>query len=244
MTTECNCNFPSVRHPLETNRWFKTEKHNSSNFRCMVSKMTENIINVTGITIYYYPVSEYTLNGVAALWGEDPDRTYKEKYILKAFSEDNADSFKFNSMGGLDKSDTEKVIFLHRNQFEYITGRDSPLPEDNLYWSQNGVIYQVVDVSDQENIILGNEIFWRLVITPRIVAGEEYASECDPTRTPIEDFICGEEFDGHEGSIDDDPEVEVPGPTEIKDDVNYIEGEKADIIIRTEWGTGIGGRQL
>ena len=58
-----------AQNPLFYNNWFKHERHNADCDRLTYEHAAEEMINIYGVTIFYYPVSEYDLNGLSKLWG-------------------------------------------------------------------------------------------------------------------------------------------------------------------------------
>jgi hypothetical protein len=234
-------------NPLWYNNFVKSERHNSTNPICrLYEKQTEQMINIYGVTMFYFPISEYDLQGIAKLWGEDINKKYLEKYTLKGITEGESDNFVFNRFG-VDKTTAERVVFISRKAFREITGRQEPLEGDMFQWTQNQIIYEIIEVTDQENIVLGMEMTWKLVATPRWVEGEVFGKDdCSSTRDqvvdpgqsgiPIEDCDKNKPPPG-DGNVITDPTVNVPGPTPHKeDDETIIDQEKADSILRNSWG--------
>jgi hypothetical protein len=237
-----------AKNPLFYNQFFKTERHNSNNPVCRVyEKGVEQMINIYGVTMFYFPVSEYDLDGMAKLWGEDPNKKYLEKYTLKGITEGENDSFVFNRFG-VDKTGAERVVYISKKQFREITGREEPLESDMFQWTQNNIIYEITEVTDQENIVLGKEMSWKLIAIPRMTEGEvfgndvceqirdevvdpgqngEPVTECDKTESPVGD-----------GNVVEDPDnVHVPGPSTHKvDDEQVVDDEKSGIFTRNSWG--------
>jgi len=235
-----------AENPLFKNAWFKVERHNSTNPMCRIyEKHTEQMINIYGVTMFYFPVSEYDIDGISRLWGEDINKKYLEKYTLKGITEGENDTFVFNRFG-VDKTSAERTVFISRKAFSEITGRDEPMEDDMFQWTQNNIVYQVIEVTDQENIVLGKELTWKLVATPRLVEGEVFGlDDCENTRDQVTDKEQGEvkECDQTtapigDGNVVEDPDnVRIPGPSDhTEDDKDVIEGEKTDILIRTSWG--------
>jgi hypothetical protein len=237
------------KNPLYYNRFFKTERHNSGNPVCRIfEKGVEQMINIYGVTIFYFPVSEYNLEGIAKLWGEDPSKKYLEKYTLKGITEGENDSFVFNRFG-VDKSGAERVVYLSKKQFREKTGREEPLESDMFQWTQNKIIYEVTEVSDQENIVLGTEMSWKLVAIPRMTEGEVFGNDmCETVRDDVDDLGTNENPDANcvvkegspigDGNVLEDPNnVHVPGPsTHIVDDELVIDSEKDGVFTRNSWG--------
>jgi hypothetical protein len=237
-----------AKNPLFYNNFFKTERHNSNNPICRIyEKQVEQMINIKGVTMFYFPISEYDLNGIAKLWGEDPNKKYLEKYTLKGISEAENDTFVFNRFG-VDKTTAERTVFISRKAFTEITGRQEPLEGDMFQWTQNQIIYEVTEVTDQDHIVLGKEMSWKLVATPRLTEGEVFGlDECDDVR----DQVIDPGDDGNavtectkttapqdDGNVIEDPNnVHIPGPTPaINDDEQIIDDEKSSIVIRNSWG--------
>jgi hypothetical protein len=237
-----------AKNPLIYNTWFKTERHNSTNPMCRIyEKQTEQMINIYGVTLFYFPVSEYDLDGVGKLWGEDVNKKYLEKYTLKGITEGENDTFTFNRFG-VDKTGAERVIFISRKAFTEITQREEPLEGDMFQWTQNNIIYEVIEVTDQENIVLGKELTWRLSAIPRMVEGEVFGNDnCDSSRDQVADLsqaeisnsTCEErETPIGDGNVVEDPNnVHIPGPSTHKlDDEEVIDDEKDKVLIRNSWG--------
>jgi hypothetical protein len=235
-------------NPLQYNTWFKTERHNSTNPMCRIyEKQTEQMINIYGSTLFYFPISEYDLDGIAKLWGEDVNKKYLEKYTLKGTTDGENDTFKFNSFG-VDKTSAERVVFISRKAFTEITGREEPLEGDMFQWAQNKIIYEVIEVTDQENIVLGKELTWRLAASPRLVEGETFGNDlCDSTREDVDDYTeaernalaCDDQSTPiGDGNVVEDPlNVHIPGPSPHKiDDEQIVDQEKSDIFTRNSWG--------
>jgi len=233
-------------NPLFYNAFFKTEKHNSQNPICrLYEKHAEQMINMYGSTLFYFPVSEYDLDGISKLWGEDINKKYLEKYTLKAFTEGENDSFAFNRFG-VDKTGAERVLFISRKAFREITGREEPLEGDMFQWAQNKIVYEVIEVTDQENIILGVEMTWKIAATPRMTEGEIYGLDnCNNTRDDVADKSQSEvtgcdknQAPIGDGNVIDDPNnVHIPGPsTHTLDDEIVSDDLKNDVLIRNSWG--------
>jgi len=233
-------------NPLFYNTYFKTERHNSTNPLCrLYEKQTEQMINIYGVTMFYFPVSEYDLDGVSKLWGEDINKKYLEKYHIKGITEGENDSFAFNRFG-VDKTSAERVVFISRKAFTEITGREEPLEGDMFQWTQNNIIYEINEVTDQENIVLGKELTWRLSSMPRLVEGEVFGTDaCDSSRDVVADKAQNEikECDKDtlpigDGNVLEEPDVvHIPGLTEHKiDDEEIIDAEKNNILTRNSWG--------
>jgi len=235
-----------AKNPLFYDAFFKFGKHNSQNPICRIyEKGVEEMINITGTVMFYFPVSEYDLDGISKLWGEDINKKYLEKYTLKGLTESENDLFTFNRFG-VDKTTAERVVYISRKQFTDITGRDEPLESDMFQWTQNNIIYQVIEVTDQDHIVLGQEMSWKLVATPRLVEGEVFGNDlCDSTRDEVAIKEQGE-IDGcdeteapiGDGNVIEDPDnVHVPGPSAHDvDDEEIIDDAKSDVVIRSSWG--------
>lgn len=238
-----------AKNPLFYNKWFKTEKHSTNSaFNCIYNKGVEEIINIRGVVMFYFPVSEYDLDSITALWGEDLNVKYLEKYTIKGISEGEQDTMTFNGFAGVTKDDAERVVTISRKSFTDITGRDEPLPGDMFQWTQNNIIYEVIDIDDQEGIILGNESIWKLTAKPRKTEGEVFGNDdCNATRdgVDIDGALAGAEDCGKEtppigdGNVVEDPDnVHIPGPsTHIMDDEITDDTEKdSGVFIRNSWG--------
>jgi hypothetical protein len=236
----------AYKNPLFYNQFFKTEKHNSTNPLCRIyEKGIEQMLNIYGYILFYYPISEYDMNGITQLWGEDINKEYLEKYTLSGITDGENDTFVFNRFG-VDKSNAERIVYISRKQFTEATGRDEPLEGDMFQWTQNKIIYEITEVTDQEHIVLGSETTWKLIAIPRMVEGEVFGfDDCDSTREDIVDV--GEtgtvtECDQNEAPDGDgdnvsNPDVHVPGPsTHIIDDEEVIDDEKDSPLIRNSWG--------
>lgn len=222
----------------------------------MYARIIENMINTRGITILYYPVSEYNLQSISALWGEDTQKKYLEKYTLKALYDGTEnDALTFNSFG-LTKENAERTIFISKKQFREIVGREDPLQGDHYLWTQNNIIYEVTNFTDQQNIVMGDELWWTVTGTPRRIEGEVYGKgDCeagtigdDGKRAEPIDPLCEwgpsgkDALVNEDGNVTDNPDIFVPGPTPKKNDDNKIaEKEKVstDYFIRDSWG-GLG----
>ena len=225
-------------NPIRSNIWLKTEKHNACRAQNMYARGLEMAMSMYGATIAYYPVSEYSLDSLTSLWGEDPNKKYLEKYTLKVLSDGTEnDNFTFNQFG-IDKSNAERVIYVSKKMFREVTGKVDPLTSDNFLWYQNKIIYEVIDITDDENILLGEEMTWKLVAMPRIISGEIYGSQCDSTRPDAIDPECDTESsaENEDGSIVDNPDIVIPGPTPKSGDESKIEDLADSVIIRSEWG--------
>lgn len=234
------------KNPLFYDAFFKVGKHNSQNPVCRIyEKQVEQMINLYGIPLYYFPVSEYNLEGISKLWGEDINKKYLEKYTLKGITEGENDTFTFNRFG-VDKTSAERVVYISKKQFTEKTGREEPLEDDMFLWTQNNIIYQVIEVTDQDHIVLGKEMSWKLVATPRLVEGEVFGlDDCNPTRDEVAIKEQGEVRDCDattppigDGNVIEDPDnVTIPGPSEhTVDDEEIIDDEKSSVIIRNSWG--------
>lgn len=233
-------------NPLYYNTWFKHERHNSTNPMCRIfEKQTEQMLNIYGVTMFYFPISEYDMDGPSKLWGEDINKKYLEKFTLKGITEGENDVFTFNRFG-VDKSVAERTVYISRKSFTEITGREEPLEGDMFQWTQNQIIYEVIEVSDQENIVLGKELTWKLVSRPRTVEGEVFGKDdCNDTRDVVTEKSSSEitecdktELPTGDGNVIEDPNnVHVPGSTEhIIDDEEIIDDEKSSVLIRNSWG--------
>jgi hypothetical protein len=229
-----------AKNPLYKNIWFKTEKHNACRPQNMYAKGVEQAINIYGTTIFYFPVSEYDLDGLASLWGEDVSPEYHEKYTLKAMTEGENDNFTFNQFG-VDKTSAERIALISKKQFTEITGREEPMELDHFHWTQNDIIYEVISVEDQEGIVLGKELYWRLTGTPRLVSGEIFGDgTCDDTREQVVDpdvaIDCELDEPDTDGNIVENPDVIIPGPSPHVDDEEIIDRDKENLLIRNSWG--------
>jgi hypothetical protein len=224
-------------NPLTKNNWFKTERHNSCRPANLYAKHVEQAINIYGTTIFYFPVSEYNLDGLAALWGEDVSPEYHEKYTLKAMTEGENDNFTFNQYG-IDKTTAERVALISKKQFSEITGREEPLELDHFHWTQNDIVYEVISVEDQEGIVLGQEMYWKLTGTPRIVSGEIFGDgTCEDEREQVVDPDQAiDPCETTDGNIVDNPDIIIPGPTPHVDDEEIVDRDKDGILIRNSWG--------
>jgi len=203
------------------------------------------MLNIYGVTMFYYPISEYDLNSISSLWGEDINKKYLEKYTIKGITEGENDTFSFNRFG-VDKTSAERIVYISRKAFTEITSREEPLEGDMFLWTQNKIIYEVIEVTDQEHIVLGKELSLILVSTPRMVEGEVFGKDdCSNTRDDVteksEAEITGCDKDGvvvGDGNVIEDPDnVNVPGPsTHTNDDETTIDNEKDGVLIRNSWG--------
>jgi hypothetical protein len=232
--------------PTWYNQFFKVERHNSTSPICrLYEKQVEQMLNIYGQLLYYLPVSEYSLDSISKLWGEDINKKYLEKYTLKGITEGENDTFAFNRFG-VDKTTAERVIWISKKAFREITGRQEPLESDCFIWLQNQIIYEIIEVTDQENIVLGMEMTWKLVATPRMVEGEVYGKDdCSNTRDipidpgqfgPVQACDKNKPSEG-DGDVITDPTVNVPGPSkDVEDDETIIDQEKADVLLRNSWG--------
>ena len=234
-------------NPLFYNNFWKNERHNSNAPICGIyAKGVEQMLNIYGQTLFYYNQSEYSFESISKLWGEDIDKKYLEKYTLKGITEGENDNFAFNRFG-VDKTSAERVIYISAKAFTDITGHASPLEQDHFLWCQNKIVYEITEVSNNDNIILGRELSWKLVGIPRMVEGEWYGLDnCDATRENVIDGsssdssgnICDKNAPpvGDGNAIEDPLNVHVPGPTpHIVDDEKTIDSETADIFIRASW---------
>jgi hypothetical protein len=237
-----------AKNPLFYNQFFKTERHNSGNPVCRVfEKGVEQMINIYGVTMFYFPVSEYDLDGPSKLWGEDPSKKYLEKYTLKGITEGENDSFVFNRFG-VDKSGAERVVYISKKQFREITGRAEPLESDMFQWTQNNIVYEITEVSDQENIVLGKEMSWKLIAIPRMTEGEVFGNDiCEQIRDEVVDpgqngepvTECDKDTPVvGDGNVVEDPDnVHIPGPsTHTVDDELVVDEEKDGVFTRNSWG--------
>ena len=235
-------------NPLFYNNFWKNERHNSTRPICNIyAKQIEQMISIYGISIFFYPISEYSFDSISKLWGEDINKKYLEKYTLKCINEGENDNFTFNRFG-VDKTSAERVIYISAKAFTEITGRKSPLEDDMFLYSQNKIVYQITEVSNNESIILGMETAWKIIGIPRLVEGEWFGKDdCNATRDPVVDGSASD-VDGKicdknsppigDGDVITDPlNVHVPGPTpHIIDDESTIDAEKASTVIRSSWG--------
>ena len=238
----------AYKNPLFYNNFFKTEKHNSTDTHCrMFGPAIEQMINIYGVTMFYFPISEYDMDGIAKLWGEDPNKKYLEKYTIKGITEGENDNFVFNRFG-VDKSGAERTVYISRKQFTDITGRQEPLEGDMFQWTQNQIIYEVTEVTDQEHIVLGKETSWKLIAVPRTVEGEIFGNDdCDSTRDQVVEQGVGsdgitecdrDQKPAGDGNVIEDPDnVQVPGPSvATTDDEQIIDSEKENPFLRNSWG--------
>jgi hypothetical protein len=237
-----------AKNPLFYNNFFKTEKSNSNSAHCrLFGPAVEQMINIYGVTMFYFPISEYDLDGVTKLWGEDMNKKYLEKYTIKGITEGENDTFVFNRFG-VDKSGAERTVYISRKQFTDITGRDEPLEGDMFQWTQNQIIYEVTEVTDQEHIVLGQETSWKLIAVPRTVEGEVFGNDtCDGTRDQVVDqnatgdglSECDRDNPpAGDGNVIEDPDnVHIPGAGKhVIDDEQVIDQEKEGPLIRNSWG--------
>jgi len=200
---------------------------------------------MTGQVLFYFPISEYDLDSITNLWGEDINKKYLEKYTLKGITPEENDTFKFNS-NGVDKTVAERTVYISKKAFREITGRRDPFEGDMFQWTQNNIIYQVIEVIDQEHIVLGNELTWKLVATPRLVEGEVFGlDDCDNTRDSVATKDQNEvngcdilEPPIGDGNVIEDPDnVHVPGPSDKTVRNNEeIEADEDSVVIRKSWG--------
>ena len=237
--------YPKNVNPLYTNTWFKTERHNVGVEADMYHHAVEESINIYGTTIYYYPVSEYNLNSISSLWGEDVNKKYKEKYTLKAMTETENDTFSFNDVG-LNKTTADRTMFISKKAFREVTGREDPLPSDHVLWTQNNIVYEITGIEDQD-IILGHEPYWRLTCQPRIVEGEligdgtcaqstrqipEDPDEC----TIVEDGAENKDWN-NDGDITENPTIPMSPPRpQQENDTIIVDNQKIPDIRRNSWG--------
>lgn len=239
-------NFPRMRNPMFSNIWYKTERHNAYKEHALMDHLAEESTNIFGYIIHYMPVSEYSLDSITQLWGEDINKKYYEKYTLKAMSEGENDAVTLNDVG-LNKTMSDRVFFISKKAFREIVGRTEPLPSDFILWTQNNVVYEVGGIEDYD-IILGQEQFWRLSVFPRIVEGTIIGDEsCEPQDrviptdpdecTIIEDGSENKDFNTNDGNIVENPEVRVERPKARSTDEQNIKEEKDKIYIRTSWGS-------
>ena len=227
------------KNPLHTNIWFKTEKHNTCRPGGIYARGIEQAINIYGFTIFYFPISEYNLDSLTSLWGEYKNKKYLEKFTLKAMTEGENDNFTFNQYG-IDKTTAERVILVSKKQFEEVTGREEPFESDMFHWTQNDIVYEIISVDDQEGIVLGKEMYWKLTGVPRMVSGEVFGTDmCDPTRDVVVDpdvVACPNDIPEGDGDVISDPTVIVPGPTPHVDDEEIVDRDKPSILLRNSWG--------
>jgi hypothetical protein len=229
-------------NPLFYNQWFKHERHNACKPQAMYARILESMLNTRGVTIFYYPVSEYDLDGISAFWGEDPYKKYLEKYTLKCLTDDENDQVTFNEFGA-HRNESDRMIHISKRQFKNITGKEEPLYMDHLLYTQNGIVYEVENFTDNGNIVLGDELWWSLYCKPRMIEGEIFGrNDCNSIREdvidPESDWIDAKKpcvnDDGH---VDENIMVDVPGPQPMKnDDIEIIEKEQINKILRNSWG--------
>ena len=230
------------KNPLFYNTWFKNERHNACRPQSMYARMQEQMVNIHGITIFYFPVSEYDLDGISAMWGEDPNKKYLEKYTLKCLSDEENDVITFNDFGA-HRQDSERTILLNKRQFKNITGKEEPQYGDHFLYQQNKIIYEIENFTDNNNIVLGEELWWTVYSKPRAVEGEIFGrDDCNSLREEVIDpdpewADAKKPCINDDGHVDDDFMVDVPGPQTMKvDDKEIFDEEKVDTILRNSWG--------
>lgn len=231
-----------IKNPLYSNAFFKLEKHNACRPQALYSRIISQMIMIYGYTLFYYPVTEYSLNTLSAIWGEDPQPAYREKYTFKALTEGENDVVSFNTFGAQTFDQSDRVIMINKQMFRDITGREEPTYSDHLLWTQNKIIYQVENFTDNDNIVLGEELWWTVFLTPRIVEGQIFGKDdCDAFR---EDAIDPDLSDptsksacyNKDGNIKDNPDIQVPGPRPKKNDDEFTIERDDDVLIRNSWG--------
>lgn len=233
-------------NPLNKNIYWKTERHNGCRVQNMYNFMMNEAVGIYGVTVFYYPVSEYNLNSLTSIWGEDVNKSYKEKYTLKVIPDQQEnDTFQFNAFGGIDKSESERIVYIPKEMFTGIVGRENPLPSDWMLYTQNNIIYEVISIDDNEGIVAGKELYWKVVLSPRMVEGEKLI-DCEAEKPDVVDPLPTEHCESldtefnNDGDVSD-PNVEVPGPTPENNDNDKLEENKqSDTIIRNDanWGSG------
>jgi hypothetical protein len=237
--------YPRYVNPMYQNTWYKTERHNAHREHAMFDHLAEESTNMFGYTIHYMPVSEYSLDSITQLWGEDINRKYLEKYTLKAMSDGENDAVTLNDIG-LNRTMADRTFFISKKAFREITGKKEPLPDDYILWTQNNIVYQVGGIEDHD-IMLGQEQFWRLSVFPRIIEGTIIGDEsCGPQDRVIPqdpDECTVDEQNGmskdwnQDGNIVENPDLrmELPKPR-LNNDETVIDTEKDKVLIRTSWG--------
>ena len=240
--------FPNNNNvnPLAKNVFWKTERHNACRTHNLYNFMVNEATSIYGVTIFYYPVSEYKLDSLTSIWGEDVNKTYKEKYTMKAIPDQNEnDVWTMNSIGGINKEESERILFIPKEAFTEVVGRPNPLPSDWLLYTQNNIVYEVLSIDDNEGIIAGKEMYWTVTLTPRMIEGEKLF-DCDADKQDVVDPLPEEFCDSldnefnNDGNLDENPAVEVPGPTGENDDNDIIKEKRAsDDILRNDanWGS-------
>jgi hypothetical protein len=232
-------------NPLNKNIFWKHEKHNAGRVHCLYDTLLTDATNIYGVTVFYYPVSEYNLDSLTSVFGEDVNVSYSEKYTMKVLPEQGGqDTFQINSFGGIDKSESERIVYIPKEMFTAIVGRENPLPSDWMLYTQNNIIYEVLEIDDNEGIVAGKELYWKVTLMPRLVEGEKIAS-CDKGLDVVIDPTPEEYCESLDLEFNNDGQnAEVPAPTLENDDNDKIEEHRNDInIIRNsmsnDWGNGI-----
>ena len=64
-----------IQNPLSKNVFWKTEKHNACRSHNLYSHLLNEAVGIYGVTIFYYPVSEYNLDSLTNIWGEDVNKS-------------------------------------------------------------------------------------------------------------------------------------------------------------------------
>ena len=240
--------FPdnNCTNPLSKNIFWKNERHNACRTHNLYNFMINEAASQIGVTIFYYPVSEYKLESLTSIWGEDTNKSYSEKYTMKVIPDQNEnDVFTFNSVGGINKEESERIVFIPKEQFTCIVGRPNPLPSDWLLYTQNNIVYEVLSIDDNEGIVAGKEMYWSVRLTPRMIEGEKLF-DCEAERPDVVDPLPEEHCDSldkefnNDGILDENPSIEVPGPSGENDDNDIIKKERnSDQILRNDanWGS-------
>jgi len=228
------------KNPLFTNQWFKYEKHNACRAQSLYGRIISQMINQRGYTLFYYPVSEYRLDEFAALWGEDPQKKYFEKYTMKAFTDGENDPLTFNSHG-VTMEEGDRVIHISKKTFTDVTGKPEPQYGDHYLWTQNGIIYQVENFNDIQNIVLGNEAWWTIYSVKRLTEGEIYGDDnCNSMREDVIDPFPGEpeacDLPVGDGNITDGDDVHIPEPQPEANDDDEVLKRIEDKFLRNSWG--------
>ena len=230
------------RNPLNKNIFWRHERHNSCKIHNLYDHMLVEATNIFGVTIVYYPVTEYSLDSLTSIWGEYVNKGYNQRYVMKALPEQGEnDNFQFNSFGGIDKSESERILYIPKEQFTTIVGRENPLPSDWLLYTQNNIVYEVVSLDDNEGIIAGKEMYWKVVLSPRIIEGEKLPN-CGVSKEDIIDPTPEEYCESLDNEFNDNGVTdEIPSPTPENNDNDVIEDVRdSNSIIRnssSNWGS-------
>lgn len=229
-----------IQNPLSKNVFWKTEKHNACRTHNLYSHLLNEAVGIYGVTIFYYPVSEYNLDSLTNIWGEDVNKSYSEKYTMKALVDQGTDTFQLNMMGGIDKSESERVLFIPKEMFTSIVGRENPLPSDWLLYTQNNIIYEVISIDDNEGIVAGKELYWKVTLAPRLVEGEKMF-DCYVDKPDVVDPLPSEYCESLDLEFNGDGPQDIPSPTPENDDIDIIQEKRdSNVIIRnsSDWGAG------